>query len=44
VTNTQTDVELDVARLTEWVGDRLPGRGLLSAKRMGQETGTANAL
>jgi aminoglycoside phosphotransferase (APT) family kinase protein len=38
------DVELDVERLTEWVGDRLPGGGTFSAERIGQEHGIANAL
>ena len=35
----------DVAALDEWIGDRLPGRGVpLRATRMGQGTGEANAL
>ena len=35
----------DVAALHEWIGDRLPGRGLpLRATRMGEGTGEANAL
>jgi aminoglycoside phosphotransferase (APT) family kinase protein len=39
------DVDLDTDRLNEWIGDRLPGSGLpLTAERMGQGVGTANAL
>lgn len=38
------DVVLDAQRLTDWVGDRLPGHGPIRAQRMGEETGTANAL
>lgn len=35
----------DVAALDDWIGDRLPGRGIpLRATRMGQGTGEANAL
>jgi aminoglycoside phosphotransferase (APT) family kinase protein len=35
----------DLVALDEWVGDRLPGRGLpLRLERMGQATGEANAL
>jgi hypothetical protein len=35
----------DVAALDEWIGDRLPGRGVpLRATRMGEGTGEANAL
>jgi aminoglycoside phosphotransferase (APT) family kinase protein len=37
-------VVVDAERLTDWVGDRLPGAGLLRLERMGQTTGTANAL
>jgi aminoglycoside phosphotransferase (APT) family kinase protein len=39
-----TDVVVDADRLTEWVGDRLPGTGPLRLERMGQATGAANAL
>jgi aminoglycoside phosphotransferase (APT) family kinase protein len=36
---------MDVAALNDWIGDRLPGRNLpLRAERMGESTGTANAL
>lgn len=36
---------LDLAALDDWIGDRLPGAGEgLTARRMGQGTGTANAL
>jgi aminoglycoside phosphotransferase (APT) family kinase protein len=38
-------VDLDVAALDGWIGDRLPGAGEpLHAERMGAETGMANAL
>jgi len=37
--------DFDVGALDEWIGDRLPGRGVaLQATRMGQGTGEANAL
>jgi len=37
--------DFDVEALDEWIGDRLPGRGVaLRATRMGQGTGEANAL
>jgi aminoglycoside phosphotransferase (APT) family kinase protein len=40
-----TDAELpDAGALTDWIGDRLPGRGRFSITRMGQEAGIANAL
>lgn len=39
-----TSVEVDADTLTDWVGDRLPGTGLIRPTRMGEETGTANAL
>jgi aminoglycoside phosphotransferase (APT) family kinase protein len=40
-----TESELDVRRLEEWIGDRLPGEpGSLVAERMGASTGIANAL
>jgi aminoglycoside phosphotransferase (APT) family kinase protein len=36
---------LDLGALDDWIGDRLPGAGTrLTARRMGQGTGTANAL
>lgn len=36
---------IDVRALDDWIGDRLPGRGLpLRAERMGESTGVANAL
>jgi aminoglycoside phosphotransferase (APT) family kinase protein len=36
---------LDLAALNDWIGDRLPGAGAgLTAHRIGQGTGTANAL
>jgi aminoglycoside phosphotransferase (APT) family kinase protein len=36
---------VDVAALDDWIGDLLPGQGHpLSADRMGQDTGLANAL
>jgi aminoglycoside phosphotransferase (APT) family kinase protein len=38
------DEVLDVARLDEWIGDRLPGREPLTAERLGEGTGIANAL
>jgi aminoglycoside phosphotransferase (APT) family kinase protein len=39
------DVALDCERLNAWLGDRLPGDGaLLSASRLGEGTGIANAL
>jgi hypothetical protein len=35
----------DVAALDDWIGGRLPGRGVpLRAARMGEGTGEANAL
>jgi aminoglycoside phosphotransferase (APT) family kinase protein len=38
-------VELPADRITEWVGDRLPGAGsLFSAERIGQDVGVANVL
>jgi aminoglycoside phosphotransferase (APT) family kinase protein len=38
-------VDLDVASLDAWIGDRLPGAGEpLAAERMGAATGMANAL
>lgn len=40
-----TDTHLDVARLDDWIGGRLPGRGLpLQATRLGAAMGIANAL
>ena len=39
-----TTVVVDPERLTDWVGDRLPGAGLLRLERMGEATGVANAL
>jgi aminoglycoside phosphotransferase (APT) family kinase protein len=37
--------QLPVDRITEWVGDRLPGAGSpFDAQRIGQETGIANVL
>lgn len=40
-----TTVDLDVQRLSDWIGDRLPGHGEpLSAERIGQDVGIANAL
>jgi aminoglycoside phosphotransferase (APT) family kinase protein len=40
-----SDESLDVARLDEWIGDRLPGLGAeLTAERMGEATGIANTL
>ena len=39
------DDSLDLAALDDWIGDRLPGAGAgLTARRMGEQTGTANAL
>lgn len=39
------DDALDLAALDDWIGDRLPGAGArLRARRMGEETGLANAL
>ena len=39
------DIELDVATLDAWIGDRLPGAGAsLRASRLGAATGIANAL
>lgn len=39
------DQTLDVERLNEWIGERLPGHGLpLLASRIGATTGMANAL
>ena len=36
---------LDAAALDDWIGDRLPGAGSrLTARRMGEKTGAANAL
>jgi len=38
-------VELPLDRVTDWVGDRLPGRGgRFTADRIGQEVGVANVL
>jgi aminoglycoside phosphotransferase (APT) family kinase protein len=37
-------VTVDSERLTEWVGDRLPGAGLLELTRIGEGVGVANAL
>jgi aminoglycoside phosphotransferase (APT) family kinase protein len=37
-------VVVDAERLTDWVGDRLPGAGPLRLERMGEATGVANAL
>lgn len=37
-------ITVDARRLTEWVGDRLPGTGLFRLTRMGESTGVANAL
>jgi aminoglycoside phosphotransferase (APT) family kinase protein len=40
-----TEVALDSARLDAWIGDQLPGDGeQLSASRLGENTGIANAL
>jgi aminoglycoside phosphotransferase (APT) family kinase protein len=44
VTSAQEAISVDAARLTEWVGDRLPGSGRFRAERMGESTGAANAL
>ena len=42
---TTDDIDLDEARLDAWIGGRLPGEGKpLSAVRMGEGTGIANAL
>lgn len=38
------EVGLDLNRLAEWVGDRLPGTGPFTSARIGQEFGIANAL
>jgi aminoglycoside phosphotransferase (APT) family kinase protein len=39
------DDSLDLAALDDWIGDRLPGAGVgLTGHRMGEQTGTANAL
>jgi aminoglycoside phosphotransferase (APT) family kinase protein len=39
------DELIDVDRLTEWVGDQIPGAGeVFTAERMGQDRGMANAL
>lgn len=39
------DDTLDLAALDDWIGARLPGTGArLEARRMGEDTGTANAL
>lgn len=39
------DDALDLAALDDWIGDRLPGAGArLRARRMGEQTGLANAL
>jgi aminoglycoside phosphotransferase (APT) family kinase protein len=39
------DDSLDLAALDDWIGDRLPGAGApLAGRRMGEQTGTANAL
>jgi aminoglycoside phosphotransferase (APT) family kinase protein len=39
------DDALDLTALDDWIGDRLPGAGArLRARRMGEETGLANAL
>jgi aminoglycoside phosphotransferase (APT) family kinase protein len=40
-----TEPVIDVRKLDEWIGDRLPGQGAgLTAERMGMGSGTANAL
>ena len=39
-----SDVIVDADRLTDWVGDRLPGDGRLELERIGEGTGVANAL
>jgi aminoglycoside phosphotransferase (APT) family kinase protein len=40
-----TGEAVDAARLSEWIGDRLPGAGEpLELERMGQDQGIANAL
>jgi aminoglycoside phosphotransferase (APT) family kinase protein len=37
--------QVDVGRLADWIGDRLPGAGEpMTAERMGQQQGMANAL
>jgi aminoglycoside phosphotransferase (APT) family kinase protein len=40
----QGEIPVDAERLTEWVGDRLPGTGPLRLERMGESTGAASAL
>ena len=43
--NVDSQPGLDAAILDDWIGDRLPGRGVpLRATRMGSGTGEANAL
>ena len=38
-------MDIDVGALDQWIGDRLPGAGdPLTAQRMGEATGIANAL
>jgi aminoglycoside phosphotransferase (APT) family kinase protein len=45
MTDARAGIELDVAVLEDWIGDRLPGAGEpLSAERLGEGSGIANAL